>query len=202
MRDLCAITGTCDDSKNNKKMRRRDGKTCMHYAARNGQLHCLRYLLEDRKQTVDERSGDGTTPFHLACFGGHLVAVRYLLNHGADPRARNDWGCSAAHWVGLSSFSETTTREEVWALCRVIQSHGVSFVETQKQGHSALHKAAQRLNMHVIEWMGDASGAGLTAEERKQAGLPDDGGHRPSKIWLSFNGSSEFAQRMRNDWGW
>jgi Ankyrin repeats (3 copies) len=187
---------------NNKKTRRRDGKTCLHYAARNGQMSCLVYLVEERKQTVDERSGDGTTPFHLACFGGHAIAAQYLLDHGADPCAKNDWGCNAAHWVGLSSSSAMMTRDEMWSLCQLLQSHGVSFVQQQKQGHSALHKAAQRRNFHVIDWISDASGAGLTVEERTRAGQPDNGGHKPSDIWLSFGGSAEFAQRMRDDWGW
>jgi len=183
---------------NNKKMRRRDGKTCLHYAARNGQLHCLRYLVEDRKQAIDEVSGDGTTPFHLACFGGHFKAAQYLVAHGADAQAKNEWGCSAAHWVAMTCNKQDTA--QVRALCRMLQSHGVSFVEQQKQGHTALHKAAQRLNSHVIEWMGESceqGGAGWTEEQRLQACLPDHGGHTPGEIWQHFGGSPKFAQIIR-----
>jgi hypothetical protein len=47
-------------------IRRRDGKTCLHYAARNGKIDCIQFLLEKKQykhlcHEVDEKSGDGTT---------------------------------------------------------------------------------------------------------------------------------------------
>jgi ankyrin repeat protein len=71
------------------RIRRRDGKTALHYAARNGHVHCLKFLLQ-QGHAVDETSGDGTTSFHLACFGAHLDAMKCLLDHGADPLKAND----------------------------------------------------------------------------------------------------------------
>lgn len=184
------------------KVRRRDGKTCLHYAARNGHMDCVRYLVEDCKYAVDEASGDSTTPFHMACFGGHKVVAEYLLQQGANLCATNDWGCTAAHWVALTSNTE---KQQVREFCGMLQRYGVSFVKRQKQGHSALHKAAQKRNCTVIEWMGqtkEEGGAGLTADERLQAGQPDDGGHTAHEIWISFGGCEEFAKRMKEEWEW
>jgi Ankyrin repeats (3 copies) len=185
-----------------KRTRRRDGKTCLHYAARNGHLKCVQYLVEDQKHLVDEVSGDGTTPFHMACFGGHVNVVNYLIEKGADVLATNEWGCGATHWVGMTRCNSET---EVRRLCGLLQSRGACFVTPQKQGHTALHKAAQKLNRHVIEYIAQSSdegGAGLTAEQRIQVGRPDQGGHTASEIWMSAGGEEDFAKRMNDEWGW
>eukprot|EP00521_Asterionellopsis_glacialis_P006902 CAMPEP_0195283668 /NCGR_PEP_ID=MMETSP0707-20130614/2139_1 /TAXON_ID=33640 /ORGANISM="Asterionellopsis glacialis, Strain CCMP134" /LENGTH=523 /DNA_ID=CAMNT_0040342875 /DNA_START=41 /DNA_END=1615 /DNA_ORIENTATION=+ len=182
----------------NKKIRRRDGKTCLHYAARNGRLDCIRYLLStDKNVDVDEMSGDGTTPIHMACYGGHPEAVRLLLQHGASLECSNEWGCGVAHWVGMTRCeSKWETRD----LCNLLLERGISYAIPQKQGHTALHKAAQRKNRHVIEWMSqrkDEGGAGLSEEDQKKAGLPDKGGHKPSDIWKSVGGQDSFAKWMK-----
>lgn len=179
------------------KIRRRDGKTCLHYAARNGHSDCIQYLLQ-MGHRVDERSGDGTTPLHMACYGGHVNAVQFLIKAGANVHATNEWGCGSAHWVGMTKSSSSN---DVRTLCQVLKAANVSFFIPQKQGHSPLHKAAQRQNRHVIEWLADADnevGAGLSPEERKRAGEADFGGHRPSEIWLSLGGEESFAAWMKH----
>jgi ankyrin repeat protein len=63
-----------------KIRRRRDGKTCLHYASRNGHISCIKLLLSrPDAPSVDIRSGDGTTPLHLACYGGHPSSVRMFF---------------------------------------------------------------------------------------------------------------------------
>jgi ankyrin repeat protein len=181
--------------------RRRDGKTSLHYAARNGRVPVMQYLIEQEKVAVDCPSNDGTTPFHLACFGGHLAAIHYLLSKGANVLQENDWGCSAAHWVAMT---KSTDRENIRQLCNLLKSRGVSFTDRQKQGHTALHKAAQRQNRHVIEWLAesrDEGGAGLFDEEKRRCSQPDDGGHTPAEIWLSCGGDKDFADKMKKEFG-
>ena len=183
---------------NSKKIRRRDGKTCLHYAARNGHLECIQYLLK-KGHSVDDISGDGTTALHMACYGGHAKVAEFLMEQGANVHVVNDWGCGCAHWVGMT---KSESIDQVRALCRFLQKAGVSFVASQKQGHSPLHKAAQRMNRHVIEWMmehTDRGGAGLDTEQRKDAATPDLGGHRPSEIWCSVGGDEAFAERIKRE---
>ena len=88
----CRVNSTCDldDVLVVMFVRRRDGRTCLRYAARNGKVECLRYLLEEREHSVDSRSEDGTMPLHLACFGACPYAVQYLIDKGADILAKND----------------------------------------------------------------------------------------------------------------
>lgn len=181
-----------------RRVRRRDGKTSLHYAARNGRLECIDFLL-DRGAEIDEPSGDGTTPLHLAVFGGHSAAVELLIQRGASATSHNEWGCTAAHWAGMTKCD---AKHETERLCNLLKRHGVSFVDRQKQGHSSLHKAAQRLNRHIIEWLArgeNEGGAGLTDDERRAAGGPDDGGNLPSEIWKSAGGEESFASWMRDE---
>jgi ankyrin repeat protein len=179
------------------KLRRRDGKTCLHYASRNGQLNCIQYLVEERGESVDVRSGDGTTPLHLACYGAKPDTVNMLIKYGANVKAVNDWDCNAAHWTAMSQSQDGDTIER---LCKILHNSGISFINRQKQGHSALHKAAQKRNRFVIEWMAKATqdgGPGLSEKERLDAGLSDQGGHRPSEIWIGVGGERLFAEWIK-----
>ena len=206
--NLQSELGTSSHTSNdNKKSRRRDGKTCLHYAARNGHITCIQYLLKDKPSgchAVDERSGEGTTPLHLACYGGQYETVKYLIEEsGANVHAKNDWGCSVAHWIAMTiSKSESDIRR----LCSYLKAQNVSFVEVQGQGHTVLHKAAQRGNRHIIQWMADSQddngGAGLTTSQKELAGAPDLGGHKPSDIWKSMAGDDDFASWMKTEMGW
>jgi Ankyrin repeats (3 copies) len=198
------VTGKDRKPTKTRRIRRRDGKTCLHYAARNGQLECIQYLIHDISNDVNETSGDGTTALHLACYGGHLETIVYLVDKaGANVKACNDWGCTVAHWIAMTLNQCSATVEEI--CCLLYYTYGVSFVQRQSQGHGPLHKAAQRRNRHIIEWMMSTKnrfGACLSNEQIVEVGLPDDGGHTPSEIWLSSGGDDAFGMRMKQDFGW
>jgi hypothetical protein len=201
LRKKCAHAEDTTTDEKMKRARRRDGKTCLHYAARNGHLECVRYLVEEAKHPIDEASGEGSTPLHMACYGGQAAVAKYLIDHGADALSSNEWGCNAAHWAGMTiSKSASNARE----LCTLLKVHCVSFVEKQQQGHTALHKAALRLNEHVIQWMADpldVGGAGLSKGEVEAAGCRDLGGHCSSDIWRNVGGRADFAKWMQG-LGW
>lgn len=191
----------CNTNHKKTKLRRRDGKTSLHYACRNGHLDCIKYLLGNSNFTVDEPSGEKTTPFHMACFGGHLNVVKYLASQGANVHAMNEWGCDASQFVGMTISKSVS---DVRSLCHFLKYKlGINFARTQYQGHTILHKAAQKCNRHVIQWLADKSkeGACLTKSETDQIGEPDLGGHLPSEIWRKFGGDAEFEEWMKS-LGW
>ena len=72
----------------------------------------------------------------------------------------------------------------------------------QKQGHSAVHKACQKLNKHVIEWLVNVAKNEWTTSQREKASLPDAGGNTPSDIWRLCGGDESFAEWMKNSCGW
>ena len=193
------------------KVKRRDGKTSLHYAARNGHINCIELLLQQQQQQesskyykqvvllVDEPSGDGTTPLHMACYGGKFNSIKCLIEqYYANPSYENDWGCNASHWIAMSI---NTNRDEVIQACEYLYNAcQLSFHTVQKQGHTSLHKAAQRKNVHVIQWLGTV--LKNNDYEQKQIGMEDVGGNKPSDILENVGGDSEVVQWMRLEFGW
>lgn len=210
-RDMTAVLDSIDgDNKDDddddlatpsiRRQRRRDGRTSLHFACKNGQDDVISYLFKERgkiaKPDVDIPTGDGTTPLHLACFSAHLSTVRLLIErYGADVKRKNEWGCGVAHWIAMSVNPK---REEIVKICQYLrEKHSICFHERQKQGHSAVHKASQKKNQEVIEWCHQSMGP----VEKEEAGKVDDGGNKPSDIWSSAGGDDKFAKWMQTR-GW
>lgn len=67
------------------------GCTCLHWAAGNGHLESVRFLLDHTYQSVNDRAvgiSNGRTALHYACRNGHLDVVQCLIEtYGADADA-------------------------------------------------------------------------------------------------------------------
>ena len=133
------------------------GRTALHWAARNGHVPVMEYLVSDRGVDVDARTAEGTTAFAWACWRGRVDAMRWLVERGgAQFGAVNAFGCNAAMWVVQGGAGLDA--------CRYVRSLGVTFRLLNANGHSAVHKAAQRGRRDVCAWLlgrgGDDGGDG------------------------------------------
>lgn len=63
----------------------------MHYAASNGNLDCLKLLVE-RGGDVNKGDISCCTPLHLAARNGHLLCVEFLCRNGANVQAKSAKG--------------------------------------------------------------------------------------------------------------
>lgn len=127
-------------------------RTPLHWAARHGRTAVVRWLLA-RGAHVDARMRDGTTPFHYAVLGGHIGVCRVLAGEGCDVNARNAHGCNATQWAVLSGGDSGGGGGGAAALLGFLQEQGVLFTLVSKNGHTVLHKAAQRGNVEAATWI-------------------------------------------------
>ncbi|XP_064111205.1 uncharacterized protein LOC135218686 [Macrobrachium nipponense] len=74
------------------------GASCLHYAARGGHMHILRFLLEDLGARDVMRCEVGATPLHDAAALGHLHVIKYLNKHSNHSLGLTDHdGSSVLH---------------------------------------------------------------------------------------------------------
>ena len=177
----CVSAGryVCVSSSADNRLARRGyrGRTALHWAARNGHVHVLRWLLKTdveaggrRGAEVDAGTADGTTAFCWAVWQGQLEAARFLCDEaGCNPHATNSYGCNAAMWAAQGGHL---------LVCRYLLQRGVAFDLVNANGQGCLHKAAQRGHVAVCEWLvGGSEGGGSDGggSEGGGAGPPDDG---------------------------
>ncbi len=83
----------------------RSGWTPLHYAATNGHVAVVRYLLDEHAY-IDAQSPNRTTPLMMAARHKRPDVVRLLIEAGADPGVRNDTGLDAAGYLQRQGETE------------------------------------------------------------------------------------------------
>ena len=76
------------------------GQTALHYAALNGRLEAVQYLLQ-RGASVDVPDNGKLTALHFAALCGHAAVARELVLHGADPRLTDQGGNTPLQYAEL-----------------------------------------------------------------------------------------------------
>ena len=155
--------------------RKRDGKNLVHFAARNGRVAMVRYILGNIGRfgiDSDTVTNDGTTALMLAAYGGSVETVRLLIDtFKCDVFRKNEWGCGVAHFIGISS--ETCDPDS--SVIELLEEKGVDFEEKQDGGHTPVHKASMKGNGRVVKKLYDVLGKVEGARERMGKARDKDG---------------------------
>ena len=160
------------------------GRSALHWAARNGHVEVVEYLLS-RGVDPNSTTEDGSTAFAWACWQGHLAVMRQLVERAeCDYKSCNDYGCNVACWTAMGAGGVEC--------CEYLASLGVPFYLINANGHSCLHKAAQRGNRDVCEWLLDTPSLGLTRDHAQ----PDAEGYDPAGLALveGFNDVADWLK--------
>lgn len=133
-----------------KDGQQKDGRTSMHWAARNGRLAVCRWLLEEGAHP-DVGTVDGTRPLHWAVWQGHVGVCEWLVDEaGADLHSTNTFGCNAVQWA-----AQTDSPAGGLPMCRWLLKRGLDLTLLNRNGHSAMHKAAVKGQSEVCRWLLD-----------------------------------------------
>ena len=207
----------CDPCQSQRGKRSFAGRTALHWAARNGHIEVVRYMITLTTSRDQNRGGgtnfppsipmhklleaktqDGTTAFGWACWQRHLQVMECLYGHGCDIHALNSYGCSPVLWC-----SQGTNGNGLQAL-KWLRDKGCSTKLVNHNGHGVLHKAAQRGQRDVAEWLVREECSNLFAAVRTQNDSsendtflamigPDVEGYCPSDL-AGMEGHEDFAE--------
>jgi ankyrin repeat protein len=156
----------------------------LHWAARNGHVALCSWLL-DQNVDVNVPTVDGTTALGWAAWQGHVATVEFLLARGAQPHGFNVCGCNAMHWACQGPREDAALQ-----VFRVLQQASVSCAALNSNGHSCLHKAAQRGHRRLCEVLISEGGLGSGqmqpdwGEGCRPSQLAALGGHLALAAWL------------------
>jgi len=167
----------CSPNQSQRGKRSFAGRTALHWAARNGRLGVVRYLLAlatsdsvasqrvrgthslSIGDLLEAKTRDGTTAFGWACWQRHLAIMECLFRHGCNIHARNSYGCSPVLWC-----SQGTNQNGLEAL-KWLRDKGCNIRLVNHNGHGVLHKAAQRGQRDIAEWLVREECGGLVTDQ-------------------------------------
>lgn len=145
-----AIAKTLRDENNPDKLRDKNGKNILHFAAtkdKNGTL--ISYILTTYPILLETTDNDGHTPLHFAAFHGNYRGVELLLEAGANANAVNINGKTAAHKaVQLGNFT-TECLQHLKVIIASLFNHKADLNLQDFKGNTLLHDAAARGNPAV-----------------------------------------------------
>ena len=106
------------------------GWTPLHYAATNGHLDIVRFLL-DKGAYVDPESPNQTTALMMAVRGGHIHVVKELLDRGANLSQMNQLQMTAIDFA--DQFNQVEIAKGLRS--RWLKVYGSPYVATSKLAH-------------------------------------------------------------------
>ena len=114
--------------------------------------------------------------------------MKYLHDSkGCDPFSTNSHGCNSVMWCVQGAGGVD--------VCRYLLSLGCDFTLVNRNGHSSLHKAAQRGKEDVCRWL--VNGEEIRGSITRQKHMGKDGeGFTPSAL-ADVEGHSELASWLR-----
>ena len=115
-------------------LKRGDGRTCLHIAARKGHFNLCKMLIDKHKVDLHDTDNEGWTAVHCSSQSGNYELVAYFVEMGADIHLKTDDGRNCLH---------IAAREGHLRLCKYfLEIHNFDVNMTDNRGMTSLHNSA------------------------------------------------------------
>ncbi len=121
-----------------------DGMTALHFAAQNGDIAIVQFLIEHGADIKAQDIVFSRTALHFAAGNGNLDTVKYLAEHGADIQDKDDYGATALHYAAKHNKLDVV---------KYLVSKKMDYTAKDVRGWSAMHYAADGGSIDVIKYL-------------------------------------------------
>jgi len=129
-----------------------DQKTALHWAAAEGMVGAVDFLI-NKGISTEAKCSDDRTPAILAAQGGHDRVLKVLWAHGADLQAQSDNGGTPLIWATCRNYMSTV---------KFLLRKGVDLEQRDNRGHTALSLACVFGHHQIVDVLLEA-GADINA---------------------------------------
>jgi len=116
----------------------------IHWAASDGKIASIRFLLE-RRQDINAQDSNGCTPVVIAAQHNQAGCVIFLVKNGCDLQLRDSNGDTALHWAAYKGHLELV------GLLSYLSPETVNVIDYY--GQSPLHLSALKGHEEVVEYL-------------------------------------------------
>ncbi|MCL7048732.1 hypothetical protein MKW94_017052, partial [Papaver nudicaule] len=107
------LVAICDDGRGSANtvlsIKDDNGVGVIHFAAVEGKINVLDYLIEELGIDVNLKDEMGQSPLFHATLDGNMKTVEYLLGKGADPKTSTNRGYTPLHIAAEKGFTDILT---------------------------------------------------------------------------------------------
>ncbi|XP_069938881.1 uncharacterized protein G9a isoform X3 [Cherax quadricarinatus] len=168
-----------------------DGMTCLHLAAKCGNLIACQHILDSGRLTrhaVNMQDEGGWTPLVWASENRFISVVKFLLDRGGNPQLCDVEQNTALHWAAFSGSTH---------ICSMVLDRGCSLRSMNAHGDTPLHIAARQNHIDAVVLL-LARGARLDVLNTKgqtpiDCALPD------SDVYLQLSLNNNLIEMMHQN---
>ena len=121
-----------------------DGLTALHYAAQNGSLDIIKFLVEHGADISAQDYEQSRSVIHFAAENGDIECIKYLTEHGADLQDKDANGATAFHYAVMANNLEAV---------KYFVTKKLDYTAKDYRGWTAMHYAANGGAFEVMKYL-------------------------------------------------
>jgi len=121
-----------------------DGLTALHYAAQNGSLDIIKFLVEHGADISAQDYEQSRSVIHFAALNGDIECIKYLTENGADLLDKDANGATAFHYAVMANNLEAV---------KYFVTKKLDYTAKDYRGWTAMHYAANGGALDVMKYL-------------------------------------------------